>query len=293
MQTQYGVLFIMTYKLNQDFVENLFAILRLNGGTHDHPSPLKALDRLRLVFLGKNLSQLKRNQNTLNNLVDEEFVMARIYRKKKNSITKVGTPDDLDEDEDDEPWQFVPRERTLEEADGAEYVAGYVARGLLNEFPNLANYTHSLQHGVEEGMCSENYVQDLSYGGLLQPTESWSNVCNQMNAYFDHIHNKVGPSSTEEIGFRNPKDVQTRSITLMQKQFPEVSEKIIKKFVNNRINIRVRHLKKRLDEKKIHNHKFARKKQQRGKENTSDKDYHKERNAILRQNSRKLKHIIN
>lgn len=292
MQTQYGVLFIMTYKLNQDFIENLFAILRLNGGTHDHPSPLKALDRLRLVFLGKSLGQLKRNQNTENNLIEEEFVMSRIYRKKKNSSENAGTTDCVYEDDDDEPWQFVPRERTLEEVDGTEYAAGYVARGLLKEFPDLANYTHSLEQEAE-GVYSENYVQDLSYGGLLQPTESWNNVCNQMNSYFDHIHNKVGPSFTEEVGFRNTKDVQKRSITLMQKQFPDVPEKVIKKYVKNRINIRVKHLKKRLDEKKIHKHKFESKKKPSRKESSTNKQYLKERDAALRQNTRKLKHIIN
>lgn len=65
MQLHHDACFIMGYKLNQDFLENLFAMVRLNGGSHDHPTPLQALDRLRLIILGKSLtSQLKRNQNT-------------------------------------------------------------------------------------------------------------------------------------------------------------------------------------------------------------------------------------
>lgn len=86
MLKQYEISFIMTYKLNQDLIENLFAVLRQNGGTHDHPAPLKALQRLRLVFLGKNLNQLKSHQNTINNQVNEDFIMAKLFRKKTQRL---------------------------------------------------------------------------------------------------------------------------------------------------------------------------------------------------------------
>lgn len=297
MQEQYGVIFIMTYKLNQDFIENLFAIIRLNGGTHDHPSPLKALDRLRLIFLGKNVPNLKRNKNTEDNQVDEDFIMARLFRKKMNVNTKRKNEDnlnDVDSDDDDEPWQFVPRESSLEEADGGEYFAGFVARGLLKNFPDLANYTHTLQNEDQDDSRPENYVQDLSYGGLLQPTDSWNNVCSQMDSFFNHVNNKSEPTTEDRsiIGFRDPTNVQQRSISRLHKQFPEVPQKIIKKYVDSRINIRVRHLKKRLEESKIHENKIRKKRRHRGKENAGEA-YKKERTPAIRQNSRKLNHIIN
>lgn len=292
MQVLYAILFIMTYKLNQDLIENLFAVIRQNGGTHDHPSPLEALYRLRLVFLGKNLNQLKSNQNTLSNQVEEDFVMAKMFRKRKNckrAGTIDSTVDALSDVDDDEPWQFVTTDRTLEEEDGAEYLAGFIARGVIKEFPDLANHTYKLHDESKDQLNEENYVQDLSYGGLMQPTEKWQNVFNQMDSYFNHIHNNVGPT-TEKIGFQKTKNVQKRSIALIQNQFPDVPEKIVRAYANKRINVRVRHMQKRLQEKKIHKHKFEPKKK-KGKENSLKQQ--KERNPAIAKNERKLKHIMN
>lgn len=46
--------YLLTSKVNQDALENLFSQLRSRGGLNDHPSPLNALHMLRMIILGKN-----------------------------------------------------------------------------------------------------------------------------------------------------------------------------------------------------------------------------------------------
>jgi len=50
---QNGLKYLLTSKINQDALENLFSQLRSRGGLNDHPSPLNALFRIRLIILGK------------------------------------------------------------------------------------------------------------------------------------------------------------------------------------------------------------------------------------------------
>ena len=49
-----GINFILTNRLNQDILENLFAYLRATGATHDHPSAFDIQRRMRLFILGKH-----------------------------------------------------------------------------------------------------------------------------------------------------------------------------------------------------------------------------------------------
>ena len=54
MKENYPVSYVLTSRLNQDFIENLFSRLRGIGGTHDHPNCTEALDRLRLLMVGQD-----------------------------------------------------------------------------------------------------------------------------------------------------------------------------------------------------------------------------------------------
>jgi hypothetical protein len=62
---KYNISYILTHRLNQDSLENLFSQLRTRGGLHDHPSPLDAIYRVRLILLGKNPGIVEANNNFL------------------------------------------------------------------------------------------------------------------------------------------------------------------------------------------------------------------------------------
>lgn len=290
MHVKYDISFILTYKLNQDFLENFFSILRLNGGTHDHPSPLQALQRIRLAILGKNLQHhLKRNQNTEDVSLDESFLVTNIFRKRKADClgTQISINDTNDYEEDFKSWQVDSKNRTLEESDGMEYANGFIARSLLTDYPTLANQTCTVTDASEEGMNKENYVQDLSYGRLLQPTDAWSDRANKLDNYFNYMHN-----STDKIEFRNKKDVAKRTILQFKHRFPEIPDKILSTYTNRRINIRVKHMQKRLQETKIHKYKIGDRKGKQEATGLHGNKKGKDHDAVVGKNCRKLKHLI-
>lgn len=51
MKRTHGIKFIITKHLNQDCLESYFGHIRVMGGMQDHPSPLKALQRMKLITL--------------------------------------------------------------------------------------------------------------------------------------------------------------------------------------------------------------------------------------------------
>lgn len=63
---KYKIEYIMTYRLNQDVLENFFAYIRGMGGPNDHPSPMDFKYRLRWYILGKHSSAIfTENRHTM------------------------------------------------------------------------------------------------------------------------------------------------------------------------------------------------------------------------------------
>jgi hypothetical protein len=52
MRRRYDAKYILTYKVNQDVLENHFGRIRCWGGS-DHPTPIESLRRIKLIMLGK------------------------------------------------------------------------------------------------------------------------------------------------------------------------------------------------------------------------------------------------
>lgn len=52
LKERYGMQYILTYRLNQDILENLFGALRSKGGLDDRPTPKQFKYRLRKYVLG-------------------------------------------------------------------------------------------------------------------------------------------------------------------------------------------------------------------------------------------------
>lgn len=63
LKNRYGIEYILTYRLNQDVLENFFGIIRSKGGLHDHPDRQEFKYRLRSYILGRNEGILSGNAN--------------------------------------------------------------------------------------------------------------------------------------------------------------------------------------------------------------------------------------
>ncbi|QQP52344.1 Putative LOC100575639, partial [Caligus rogercresseyi] len=56
-----GMKFLLTARLNQDCLENVFSRVRALTGNNHHPSPVEALRRLKILLIGKNHDLILRN----------------------------------------------------------------------------------------------------------------------------------------------------------------------------------------------------------------------------------------
>lgn len=72
--------YLLTSKINQGALENLFSQLRSRGGLNDHLSPLNALHRLRMIILGKNPGIVSSSSNTADQN-QEEFLVAAAFKQ--------------------------------------------------------------------------------------------------------------------------------------------------------------------------------------------------------------------
>lgn len=54
LKNRYNIEYILTYRLNQDVLENFFGMIRSKGGLHDHPDRQEFKYRLRSYILGYN-----------------------------------------------------------------------------------------------------------------------------------------------------------------------------------------------------------------------------------------------
>lgn len=63
MNQRFGIKYILTYRLNQDVLENFFGIIRSKGGLHDHPDRQEFKYRMRSYLLGCNKGVLSTAAN--------------------------------------------------------------------------------------------------------------------------------------------------------------------------------------------------------------------------------------
>lgn len=63
LSERYGFKYILTYRLNQDVLENFFGLIRAKGGMDDHPDRQSFKYRLRSYILGYNEGVLSDEAN--------------------------------------------------------------------------------------------------------------------------------------------------------------------------------------------------------------------------------------
>lgn len=100
LKSQYGISYLLTYRLNQDVLENFFGVIRAKGGLHDHPDRLEFMYRLRSYILGRNEGSLSNEGNTM---VDDtpdietaDNLSSNVYRTLSSEIN---IPEEAAEDE--------------------------------------------------------------------------------------------------------------------------------------------------------------------------------------------------
>lgn len=103
----HSIAYILTYRLNQDVLENLFSYIRAMGATNDHPTALDIQRRLRLYILGKfsgilltsgtNTTAADPTEQNLINMSDSILSECSIYEDSSQSSQEQSYQEDLNE----------------------------------------------------------------------------------------------------------------------------------------------------------------------------------------------------
>jgi hypothetical protein len=78
LRAKYDIHYILGNRTNQDCTENTISELRGRGGLNDHPTPLEALNRLKLIMLGRQFALKKYHTNTLPDTENEYLLRTKI-----------------------------------------------------------------------------------------------------------------------------------------------------------------------------------------------------------------------
>ncbi|KFM69485.1 Transposable element P transposase, partial [Stegodyphus mimosarum] len=158
----------------KDALENTFSQLRSRGGLDDHPTPLSALYRLRMVIIGKNGFIGARGITNTKGRLEGDYLISKVLRHAGVKVN-VGNDDKMSfsysENSDTEKNIDCPSEKSelkldmsITEKDGLSYIAGWIAKTHHIEYPNLGEFTYKLK---EDPNCISLWIQHLSHGGLI------------------------------------------------------------------------------------------------------------------------------
>ena len=176
----YGLSYVLTHRLNQDVLENLFSQIRGMGRTHDHPNAMEFRFRLRSLLLSMSRGEVA---GTANSQLDDSspFISAQIFL----SGAECRTRNLIQPQTSARPTAIPQAVGASVERDVVAYIAGYVAKKLRHKHRNLGDPT-ARSHKLDK-----SWVNHLSRGGLLQPSTEWLDSCLALEA---HFQNRCGPS---------------------------------------------------------------------------------------------------
>lgn len=234
---QNGLKYMLTCKINQDALENLFSQLRGRGGLDDHPTPLNALYRLRMLILGKNPGITSQQTNTTH-VNNEEFMVATALKKINLKINNV---ENLDEsgsttESDNDSLQEIDNKYEMEE-DATEYLAGWVAKKYKIQFPELGLTTTkcNLEIPLEHDYQIPTWIHHLSYGGLIAPSQDFKNQVIRIERLFKKITKNQIPKRLGVVKYLTNKIIR-------QMEIEEKYKPVIQTYIKQRVFIRMRYL---------------------------------------------------
>lgn len=73
------------------------------------------------------------------------------------------------------------------EQDGLEYLARYLANKFIDKYPYL-DHTYKLKDMDVHNHTVSSWVQSLSFGGLIKPSEYWTHQVKKMDKYFNKFN---------------------------------------------------------------------------------------------------------
>lgn len=175
--------YLLTKKIHQDVLENLFSVIRIKGGNNKNPSVYEFN-----VILSKILSSNLITFTPLGNCDDDDVEFLRLNAFETES-TDTAQNMECKEFSCDESLQEHVITTILEQAHvslettAMRYFAGYLAHKMLSK-QTCSNCSQSFQKNREKITCpseffifAKNFSQNSDFGSLLAPTDEFFSIC--------------------------------------------------------------------------------------------------------------------
>ncbi|KAG5866852.1 hypothetical protein JTB14_020672 [Gonioctena quinquepunctata] len=203
------------------------AMVRSGCGVYDHPSPLDALSRVRMIILGKNPGILESHTCTEDQQQDE-YMVAQLFHRANVSINSSSTINDNSEN-----GCSSSSSMSQEQINPATVIDnGPETTGDALEYLGDHIYKYSTEHDYS----LPTWVQHLSYGGLIKPNESWKSSIEKFNVEFKKFHQQdLGH------GLRKGKRVTKELIRRLCQKHNDIPKEVIQPFVKLRTIIRMKY----------------------------------------------------
>lgn len=182
LRKNHGFHYLLTDRLNQDCLENLFAVVRSKGGHRHNPSPFEFRTALRQTMVDAILVTTGR-QNCKDDIDGFLFNLQHVpSRTTVRSRLRIDVARPL------QPLMTVqPITITLKEDNVLIYIAGYLANKLspllCADCVNLLQATTDITNVQHQFLVAKGY-EVCSKGGLQAPSALLFNICKEMEVVF-------------------------------------------------------------------------------------------------------------
>lgn len=255
---RFSMTYVLSYRLNQDVLENFFSQIRAIGRTYDHPTPLEFKYRMKSQIISRNSQilssgtnvELDRTEN-LDILTDvdvetevEKTISVDVFSQFAEDETEIViVDDDIDFQESlasgsNSSSSYTNNNNnssTLKDFitdSGLEYVAGYLAyKGQRMGILNLGVLSSDNDSRLSD--TTNTWVDYVSNGGLMKPLPLFFDEVRKMDKVFNEYHG--------ETDLKRNRNVNKGLFELMKTQI-HLDPRIIGLFIRTRTFIRIRRL---------------------------------------------------
>lgn len=247
MHNKYNINHILTARLNQDYLENLFSQIRGINGFKNNPDAVEFMYRMKSIICNSNLNSP--NTSSVQQDAEESAMLSsKVLRTLMTSAPNT-TPSSIQMNEtqlnqlDEFDWDIEliePRAEDMTmsqraEAGGLEYCAGFLAQKFRNDYPQLST------RGIGESR-SPFWVDFLTQGGLAEPSGFWYSAVKKFEEVFLILHPDLTVDKEEKV-------VQ-RFYELLRPFYEDlVPEVVLKTYSKFRTLMRIRYLNHQLEDK--------------------------------------------
>lgn len=215
-----------------------------------------------MIILGKNPGLVSSHSNIEGSpgIEHEEYLLANALKQAElGSITIPAEsfedqPEDrlFDSESTTSSSSIHSKDNLKEESekDGLAYIAGYLAKKLKEKHPELGKYTYQINEGINMHSYGHfpSWIKNLSFGGLIQPSDEWLDQVQRMDKYFVKLH---------KDNFKFKKHIIKRTTRYISTKVTDVQNELVASFARQRVFVRIKFLNIKKEEKQTEKRKAS------------------------------------